>query len=243
MPPRGTEGSVASIVFALIGQSEARINQHTTEIEKLGAGLQDLHLDCTEMLSVIRPDPQRAYLFDSLLQEARGRAEEVKRTNLEQLIQQERDLQASYQRILDEGLPMISGGLDPNRGSPRGWEHGQAQGPRRPQEPPRRPIPMTSPVGPPQRFSPPREPNRGGPMPGMPQGSSPITAAYSSAFKKKTVSSRLDRAASKDRQVEAAKSELHDSVVESKPKYPVNGPSVPNASPPVEHDDSDSSTT
>lgn len=249
IPPSGTEASVASIVFALIGQSEKRIEAHAIEMEKLGAGLQHLRLECTETLSAIRPDPQRAYLFDSLLQDARGRAEEVKRTNLEQLIQQERDLQVSYQRILDEGLPMISGALDPNQGLPRGWEHQPPQRhvvaapPERrgvedmrrvpSQEPRRAAPPMPSPM-PQQRRRPgpvvvQGQPPRG-PAPAMPPPAASVTAAYSSAFK---------RAASK----EAAPNEPKNETAESKMKFTANGPSAPSAPVIAPQDDSDSSAT
>jgi len=162
VPPPGTEAAVASIIFALIGQSEKRVAACMEQMEKLGAGLQDLRMESNRTLSTLRPDPQRGYLFDSLLQEVRGRAEEVKRTNLEHLLQEERMLQASYQRVLDEGLPMISGALDPNQGLPGGWSH---QPPPRhvvaaPAEVNQRHPPQASPQAPPRRESPRREPPR-----------------------------------------------------------------------------------
>jgi hypothetical protein len=166
VPQPGTEAAVASIVFALGGQSEKRRQFDSVEMEKLGAGLQDLSYESNQMLSAIRPDMQRAQLFFSLIQDARGDAEEIRRKRVE-IGRDEQALQAKYQRILDEGLPMISGVLDPSRVPPGAFTASQPRhiaaadpahrtevfgpGPAeslqggRPQGPPREPLPRAVP--------------------------------------------------------------------------------------------------
>jgi hypothetical protein len=241
-------------VFALIGQSEKRIEAHALEMEKFGAGLQHLGMECTETLNAIRPDTQRAYLFDSFLQDVRGHAEEIRRSELDQKIQQERVLQAALQRLLDEGLPMISGALDPNQGLPRGFEppvgdrEARHQPPqrhviaapvqRRPQsdrEDPRRVAPVTplrrrpGPVQGEGRSAGPGPAMTGPRAPvgdprGVPMPTPSAFAAYGTAFKRK-----------------AAQPVSRETGNSSKP---VNGaagaPSAPSVAAPVEHDESDS---
>jgi hypothetical protein len=251
-------------VFALIGQSDKRIEAHALEMEKLGAGLQHLRGECNATLNAIRPDTQREYLFNSFLQDARERAEEIRRIELEQLVREERTLQASYQRILDEGLPMISGALDPNQGLPRGFERqpsprhvGAApdqnrRAPPQQQEeqhrapppaqlrrevidPRRRPGPVGV-QGPPSRA---QSEHRSGPnAPRDTQGAMSGPAPSVTAG----YASMFKRAASKDSAARVEAAPLKE-VAESKTKSPVNGPSAPSAPAPTPHDEPDSSPT
>lgn len=106
-PPSGTIAAVASVTHALVGQSERRALAHLEEMEKLGAGLQDLRAECHATLTAMRLDPQRAQLFGEYLNAIHGDAEAIRHKLCEEGAALERDLQTSYRRLLDMGLPMI----------------------------------------------------------------------------------------------------------------------------------------
>jgi hypothetical protein len=99
--------AVASVTHALVGQSERRSLAHFEQIEKFGHGLQDLRAECHATLTAMRVDPQRAQLFGEYLNAIHGEAEAIRKNLLEEAAQLEKNLQASYRRLLDYGLPMI----------------------------------------------------------------------------------------------------------------------------------------
>lgn len=173
--PSPQEYAPVNVIMALIGQSRRRCVTITEMLQKQGAGLVQLHMECQQMAGLIRNDPQSLNRLGISLNAARSTLEKNKQA-LEEQIQAELFLQGEFQRWLNGEPPTDFAppppGMVRHENAPPALGYAvPAQLPQRAQQPgmTRDGVPPTMQHQGPQHQGPPGQPRMRSPMPQQPR--------------------------------------------------------------------------